>query len=199
MSLIGNKKSISPGSIGAKIKKYREFKGWSQKELGIECGFSPSTADVRIGQYENCKKIPRENALNNLSAALGVDVEVFFNADMFSYKTMCHALFDMEDFHGLHPVKIDDEYYLEFDCITKEVYQDFLSEWYVIHQKCLPNECDSDEEKERKAIEYAFWRGRYPFKSDGEIYEKMRDLLRMNQLMKEMADLKEKMKSYNET
>ena len=52
---------------------------------------------------------------------------------------------------------------------------------------------------EKKAIKYAFWRGRYPFKSDGEIYEKMRDLSRMNQLMKEMADLKEKMKSYNET
>ena len=27
---------------------------------------------------------------------------------------MYHALFDMEDFHGLHPVKREDGYYLEF-------------------------------------------------------------------------------------
>ena len=44
--------SISPGSIGGKIKKYRELRGWTQKELGIRCGFTESTADVRIAQYE---------------------------------------------------------------------------------------------------------------------------------------------------
>ena len=42
---------ISPGSIGAKIKKIREYRGLTQKILGIRCGFSDATADVRIGQY----------------------------------------------------------------------------------------------------------------------------------------------------
>ena len=50
---------ISPGSIGAKIKKIREYRGLTQKILGIRCGFSDATADVRIGQYEKNKKTPR--------------------------------------------------------------------------------------------------------------------------------------------
>ena len=67
MSLFDDDKFVSPGSIGGKIKKFREMRGWSQKELGIRCGFSPSTADVRIAQYEKNKKIPREKALKEIS------------------------------------------------------------------------------------------------------------------------------------
>ena len=59
MRLFEDEGYISPGTIGGKIKRYRELRGWSQKELGIKCGFSASTADVRIAQYEKNKKIPR--------------------------------------------------------------------------------------------------------------------------------------------
>ena len=49
---------------------------------------------------------------------------------------MYHALFDMEDFHGLHPVKREDGYYLEFSGhtaldqrITKFTFKEFLEKW----------------------------------------------------------------------
>ena len=47
----------SPGSLGQKIKKIRMLRRYTQKELGVMCGFSLSSADVRIAQYEKNKKI----------------------------------------------------------------------------------------------------------------------------------------------
>ena len=206
MSLFDKKTSVSPVSIGGKIKKYRTIRGWSQRELGIKCGFSLSTADVRIQQYESCKKIPRKEVLKSIADALQVDVCTFFNADIFSISTMYHVLFDMEDFFGLHPVKIGENYYLEFSgetvlhqYISKQVFQDFFSDWYEERKKYQPYVSDTDEEKERKAMEYALLHGQYPFRLDIEIYERMRDRIRMAQLQEEMDTLKEKMKQYDTT
>lgn len=56
---------VSPGSLGQKIKKIRMLRKYTQKELGVMCGFSFSSADVRIAQYEKNKKIPREKILKD--------------------------------------------------------------------------------------------------------------------------------------
>ena len=103
---------VSPGSLGQKIKKIRMLRKYTQKELGVMCGFSFSSADVRIAQYEKNKKIPREKILKDMCNALGVGEGALIHADMLSYQEMFYALFDMEDFHGLRPVKKEDGYYL---------------------------------------------------------------------------------------
>lgn len=46
-------------SIGGKIKRIRQLKGLTQKELGIKCGFSETTAVQRISQYEKNLKTPK--------------------------------------------------------------------------------------------------------------------------------------------
>ncbi len=197
---------VSPGSIGGKIKKYRELRGWSQKQLGICCGFSSTTADVRIAQYEKNKKIPREKALKDISAALGLDECTLFDADLLPYDLMYHALFDMEDFHGLHPVKMNDRYYLEFSgptvfkgqSISPWDFRQFLEKWYEMRQKYLPNSSDSEEEKEKKAKEYALWRGEYPMNEARETSEKMRDAMRERRLQAELDALYAKRNSETE-
>lgn len=60
-------------TIGERIKLYRNAKKLSQKELGIKCGFSYSTADVRIGQYENNSKIPRNDILLKIAKSLSIE------------------------------------------------------------------------------------------------------------------------------
>lgn len=187
---------VSPGSIGGKIKRYRELRGWSQQELGIRCGFSDSSADVRIAQYERNKKIPREKALKEITTALRIDECALFDADMLSYNMMFHTLFDIEDFHGLHPVRKDDGFYLEFSgstisgqYIAKQDYDDFLEKWYEMRQKCTPNDSDSPEERSAKEADYTLWKGSYPDKTARETAEKMYDSMREHRLQAELDRL----------
>ena len=197
---------VSPGSIGGKIKKYRELRGWSQKELGIRCGFSASTADVRIAQYEKNRKIPREKILKDIALALGLDEYALFDADLLPYHTMYHALFDIEDFHGLHPVKKPDGYYLEFSGATllnpqgvlKSDYRSFLEEWYEARQKCMTTGTDTAEEREARLKAYALWRGEYPQNVARETNERMRYQMKMHRLQAEMDVLNAKMKNDEE-
>jgi len=204
--LFDDESFVSPGSIGGKIKKYRELRGWSQKELGIRCGFSASTADVRIAQYEKNRKIPREKVLKDIAAALQIDECALFDADLLVYNRMYHALFEIEDFHGLHPVKKPDGYYLEFSgptlLNTKGVlrfdYYQFLAEWYGMRQKCQPASTDTPEESAAKSKEYTLWRGEYPQNIAREQAEKMSDRMKMHRLQAEMDVLNAKMKNDEE-
>ena len=112
MRLFEDDKYVSPGSIGGKIKKYRELRGWSQKELGLRCGFSASTADVRIAQYEKSKKIPRKKALKDIAAALEIDESALFDAGNYSATTvLSHAAQAVESQQALqesqHSVQAD--------------------------------------------------------------------------------------------
>lgn len=205
MKLFEDKDYISPGSIGGKIKRIRELRGYTQRQLGIFCGFSQTSADVRIAQYEKNKKIPREKALNDIAKALGIDECALFDADMLPYNRMYHALFDMEDFHGLHPVKKEDGYYLEFSGYTtlnhnihKHDFDDFLKKWYEMYQKYLPTSTDTKKEKERKVAEYALWRYEYPQNVATEISKEMRNRMKMNRLQAEMDALNAEMQSESE-
>lgn len=196
MRLFDDNSYISPGTIGGKIKKFREIKKWSQKHLGILCGFSAATADVRIAQYEKNKKVPREKALKDIAGALGLDEGALFDADLLPYNTMYHALFDIEDFYGLHPVKKEDGYYLEFSgpCLTNPdgVYKDydsFLEIWYKMRQKYMPNSSDTPEEKTEKENEYALWKGGYPGNEARKFAEEMRDRRRERRLQAELDEL----------
>lgn len=144
---------VSPGSLGQKIKKIRMLRKYTQKELGVMCGFSFSSADVRIAQYEKNKKIPREKILKDMCNALGVGEGALIHADMLSYQEMFYALFDMEDFHGLRPVKKEDGYYLKFD--SDSIINDFLEEWYKMYRKYPSPRGDDEEEKYRKLKEGA--------------------------------------------
>ena len=48
-------------AVGDRIKRVRQFRGLTQKELGKLVGFDEKTADIRIAQYEsNRNDIDRE-------------------------------------------------------------------------------------------------------------------------------------------
>ena len=206
LDLFGSNTFVSPGSIGGKIKKYRELRGWTQKELGIRAGFSQNTADVRIAQYEKNKRLPKEKVLKDIAAALGIDETALFDADLLVQNRMYHALFDLEDFHGLHPVKIGDDYYLEFSgettvhtrSIPKRYFYFFLQKWYEKRQEYMSGRDDSSEEKEKKRAQYALWRGGYPHNEAVEMTNKMHDQIRMERLQAEMDALNAKMRNDEE-
>ena len=40
-------------AVGERIKRARNFRGMTQKELGVAIGFEEKSADIRIAQYES--------------------------------------------------------------------------------------------------------------------------------------------------
>lgn len=192
---------ISPGSIGGKIKRIREHRGWTQRELGIRCGFSESTADVRIRQYESNKKVPREKALKVIAEALEIDDCALFDADLLVRDRAYHALFDLEDFLGLHPVKINGRYYLEFSGPTMlrengidEFENDsFLRMWLEEREKWLPERRDTKEETSAKRKQYDLWRYEYPRNVAKDTTERLHLRQKKARLEQELQAVNEKL------
>lgn len=173
----GRERSVSPGSIGGRIKKYRELCGLTQRELGLKCGFPKNSADVRIAQYETNTRTPKGDTLQGIADALDVDSSALADMDLTTTRAMYQALFSLEDLHGLHPVRIGNDYYLELtgDSIlglstSHDDCQNFLRSWYEERQKNIFTPDDSKADQEQKKREYDLWRGRYP-ESDSSIQE----------------------------
>ena len=203
---------VSPGSIGGKIKRIREHLGLTQKQLGLRCGFSENTADVRIRQYESNKKVPREKALKTLCYALEIEEHALFDADLLPNNAMYHALFDIEDFHGLHPVQIDGRYYLEFSGhvmigdreLSPFENDEFLKKWAAKREECFPSSEDDapeedEETKREKRKQYDLWRYGYPLNNAEEASERIRMLQKRDQLKKELEEINRKLESGEDT
>ena len=160
---------IPLGSIGAKIRKIREIRGLTQKELGLRCGFSEATAGVRIRQYESNQKTPREQAIKVLAEALEIDDTALFDADLSDPDRALHALFDIEDCLGLHPVMVRGKYYLEFSGTTRNTrsdvdpysYYEFLKEWSEMRAESLSEKKPDSLELTEKEKAYDLWRYSY--------------------------------------
>lgn len=60
-------------SLGTRLKYLRQKNHLTQKELGTALGFSESTADVRIAQYESDTRTPRPELLHRMARVLSVD------------------------------------------------------------------------------------------------------------------------------
>ena len=64
-------------TIGGNIKKYREKKGLTQKELGADLVL----AEITISQYENNKREPKYERLYVIADVLSVSVSDLMNID----------------------------------------------------------------------------------------------------------------------
>lgn len=63
--------------IGNKIKKIRKFRGYTQRELGLLCGYKINSADVMIAKYEAGDRIPSKKTINKIASVLNVPVSLF--------------------------------------------------------------------------------------------------------------------------
>lgn len=57
-------------TIGEQIKKYRKEAGLTQKQLGEKLGISQQ----QIAQYENGKRVPKIDTINNIAGALNMGI-----------------------------------------------------------------------------------------------------------------------------
>jgi len=86
-------------TIGQRIKRIREFRGMTQKELGRRLGVRKG-CDVRIAQYESGKRVPKQKILKQLAQVLEVSESVFSPTIGISHDDLIQTIFWWDDMKG---------------------------------------------------------------------------------------------------
>ena len=84
-------------SVGKNIRYHRKRRGITQKELGRRVGFPVASADVRIAQYENDRRCPKEPLLRAMAAALGVSPATLRAPDFDDPVALMNTLLSLEE------------------------------------------------------------------------------------------------------
>ena len=100
---------------GQKIKKLRQSRNLSQKELGIMSGLS----EPAIRNYELGNRTPSAQQLEKIASALNVSVYAISDPEIDDYVGVLHTLFELEETYGLIATKVDGILCLKFDGTTK--------------------------------------------------------------------------------
>lgn len=148
-------------AIGERIHFFRTLRGITQKQLGILIGFPEKSADVRMAQYENGSRKPKEDVTSALATALDVSTHALNVPNIDSTEGLVHTLFLLEDKYGLYVDKTDKEVCLRVNVFKGNeaaILNKMLNTWYKESLKLKSGEIDKNE--------YDKWR--YNWKSDGE-------------------------------
>ena len=140
-------------AIGERIKYFRKLKGMTQKELGREIGLEPSSADIRIAQYESGTRTPKSDLTETLAETLGVSSLALDVPDIDSRYGLIHTLFAIEDIYGLTVESVDGKPVLRFRGASDEI-SNMILEWAETKKKLNTEEITKEE--------YNEWRYNYP-------------------------------------
>lgn len=80
-----------------RIKKVRNFRKMTMKELGVEMHYPYKGADVRIAQYESGKRSVRREVIDQLAEILKVAPESLIGPQGYSDDDVMRILFDLEE------------------------------------------------------------------------------------------------------
>ena len=149
-------------TCGEKIKKIRELKGLSRKELAFLCGMS----EYSIRNYEQGVRNISHKQLEVISDKLGISINALSNpTDAQTLVSIAHILFDFEDEFGLTVSQEDGFLCIRADELTTN---NFLLEWYTMKEKL--------EKGEITRKEYDMWRYNYPTSQAKIFQEKIRKM-----------------------
>ena len=138
-------------TTGQKIKKLRQSRNLSQKELGIMSGLS----EPAIRNYELGNRTPSAQQLEKIASALNVSVYAISDPEIYDYVGVLHTLFELEETYGLTATKVDGVLCLKFDGTTKNgTLPKMLALWYEKKEQLVAGEITQEE--------YESWCQRYP-------------------------------------
>lgn len=87
-------------TTGQKIRYFRIQNNTTQRQLGIAAGFSESTAEVRISQYESGTRNPKKDILSKIAEFFNIPVRIFMEPDIHNKKDLLQILFLLEEEYG---------------------------------------------------------------------------------------------------
>lgn len=88
-------------TLGKRIGYFRRMRGQTQKQLGLLMGFSESTADTRIAQYECGARTPKEDLILTFAKVLEISPLALTVPNISNFDELMHLLFMLEDEFGL--------------------------------------------------------------------------------------------------
>lgn len=149
-------------TTGQKIKKLRQSRNLSQKELGIMSGLS----EPAIRNYELGNRTPSAQQLEKIASALNVSVYAISDPEIDDYVGVLHTLFELEETYGLTATKIDGVLCLKFDGTTKNgTLPKMLALWYEKKEHLAAGEITQEE--------YDSWCQRYPLSHAEESHKSL--------------------------
>ena len=84
-------------AIGERIKRIRNFRKLTQKELGLALGFDENTADVRVAQYESNTRTPKEDMLRKIAEVLDVNYRSIYEPTLYAAEDVMYTLFELDE------------------------------------------------------------------------------------------------------
>ena len=152
-------------ATGERIRFFRTLRGMTQKYLGMLLGFPPSSADVRMAQYESEDRTPKADLTAQMAEALDVSPRAIAVPDIDSMDGLMHTLFALEDRRLIRILDADG-----LICLRAEIFEggtqaaDFeqrLRAWQEQSARYRAGEITKEE--------YDRWRYRYPEFDDTRI------------------------------
>lgn len=149
-------------TTGQKIKKLRQSRNLSQKELGIMSGLS----EPAIRNYELGNRTPSAQQLEKIASALNVSVYAISDPEIDDYVGVLHTLFELEETYGLTATKVDGVLCLKFDGTIKNgTLPKMLALWYEKKEQLVAGKITQEE--------YDSWCQRYPLSHAEESHKSL--------------------------
>lgn len=134
--------------IGRRIKRMRQMRKMTQKELGIAVGFKPDSAEIRISQYESDTRIPKAELARLIASALGVSAKVISKYDIATPEGLLCTLFELEELYGLSLLEREGRIYFAF--VNRTGVDQLIERWHVKKRALLRGMISRDEYNEWK-------------------------------------------------
>ena len=143
--------------FGERLRFFRTKRGLTQKMMGQLMGFPERSADIRVAQYENGSRYPKEDVIEALAAGLEVHPKALALPDIDSYIGLLHTFFALEDLYGIRVSTVEGEPFLFVDKTGNKNAAELhgmLLAWSQQAEKLENGEISQEE--------YDRWRYRYP-------------------------------------
>ena len=134
--------------IGRRIKRMRQMRKMTQKELGIAVGCNPNNAEIRIAQYESDVRTPKAELARSMASALGVSSQIIGKYDVASTEGLLCTLFELEELYGLSLLEREGRIYFAF--INRTGADRLIERWHVKKRALLRGMISRDEYNEWK-------------------------------------------------
>ena len=135
-------------AVGERIKRVRNTRGITQKELGLSVGFDDSSADVRIAQYESGTRTPKEDMLRKIADILDVNYRSLYEPSLYAAEDVMYTLFELDEHYRLSLSETSNKQIgVSFN---SKLLNDFMCEWLLRKQELADGAITGDEYREWK-------------------------------------------------